>query len=319
MLPGMEILACPNLAVSAEVMQHIVQVESGGNPFAIGVVGGQLARQPRNMDEALATAKMLELKGYNFSLGIAQVNRSNLGRYGIDSYREAFDTCGNLAAGAKILAGCYGSAHGDWGKAFSCYYSGNFTTGFRDGYVQKVYASIHRDAETTTALSNPVDRAIPLAVSPTTNSKAPATALRPEVVYASDSGEYRKALRSVAIDTAAAAMMPLVVSAAGQLSHLETTVPADAMVERPSEVETGQMMSQSVPDPGVQPSSTTAGVQRSAKPGGAETMSNGVFEPQVRGPNDPKAQPAAVAQNATQPRTDSADLRMDKHDASFVF
>mgnify|MGYP001137641949 CR=1 FL=1 len=44
MLPGMEMLACPNLAVSPQVMQHIVQVESGANPYAIGVVGGKLAR-----------------------------------------------------------------------------------------------------------------------------------------------------------------------------------------------------------------------------------------------------------------------------------
>src|SRR3546814_3110567 len=29
-----------------------------------------------------------------------------------------------------------------WPKSFSCYYSGNFTTGFRHGYVQKIYASI---------------------------------------------------------------------------------------------------------------------------------------------------------------------------------
>ena len=72
--------------------------------FAIGVVGGRLARQPQNMEEALATARMLESKGYNFSVGIAQVNRANLGRYGLDSYRKAFDTCDNLAAGARILA-----------------------------------------------------------------------------------------------------------------------------------------------------------------------------------------------------------------------
>jgi type IV secretion system protein VirB1 len=26
----------------------------------------------------------------------------------------------------------------DWGKAFSCYYSGNFVTGYKHGYVQKV-------------------------------------------------------------------------------------------------------------------------------------------------------------------------------------
>lgn len=96
MLPGMEMLSCPNLAVSPEVMQHVVQVESGANPYAIGVVGGQLVRQPRTLGEALATAQMLETKGYNYSLGIAQVNRTNLRRYGLDSYQKAFTPCDNL-------------------------------------------------------------------------------------------------------------------------------------------------------------------------------------------------------------------------------
>jgi type IV secretion system protein VirB1 len=141
MLPGMEMMACTDLAVPREVMQHVVRIESSFNPYAIGVVGGRLARQPRNLSEAVSTARMLESKGYNFSLGIAQVNRYNLARYGLDSYERAFQVCPNLQAGSRILAECHGRAGGDWGKAFSCYYSGNFTTGFRHGYVQKVFAS----------------------------------------------------------------------------------------------------------------------------------------------------------------------------------
>jgi type IV secretion system protein VirB1 len=141
MLPGMEMMACTDLAVPSEVMQHVVRIESSFNPYAIGVVGGRLARQPRNLSEAVSTARMLESKGYNFSLGIAQVNRYNLARYGLDSYERAFQVCPNLQAGSRILAECHGRAGGDWGKAFSCYYSGNFTTGFRHGYVQKVFAS----------------------------------------------------------------------------------------------------------------------------------------------------------------------------------
>lgn len=140
----MEILACPNLAVPAQVMRHVVHVESSANPFAIGVVGAQLVRQPKTLEEAVATAKMLEAGGYNYSLGAAQVNRVNFRKYGLDSHAKAFDLCTNLAAGASILAHCYASAGGDWGKAFSCYYSGNFVTGFRHGYVQKVFDSINR-------------------------------------------------------------------------------------------------------------------------------------------------------------------------------
>lgn len=141
MLPGIELAACADLAVPVEVMRHVVRVESSFNPYAIGVVGGRLVRQPRNRAEAVATAKMLEERGFNFSLGIAQVNRHNLAPYGLDSYERAFDVCANLQAGSKILAECHDRAKGDWGKALSCYYSGDFRTGFQHGYVQKVLAT----------------------------------------------------------------------------------------------------------------------------------------------------------------------------------
>lgn len=172
MLPGMEMMACTNLAVPAEVMSHVARVESAMNPYAIGVVGGRLVRQPKSLDEALSTARMLEDKGYNFSLGIAQVNRYNLAKYGLDSYEKAFQVCPNVVAGSQILAECYGRASSDWGKAFSCYYSGNFVTGYRHGYVQKVYASIASAAQSATA-------AIPLAASMRANRRdvqAPAPA-----------------------------------------------------------------------------------------------------------------------------------------------
>ena len=90
----------------------------------------------------MATASRLERQGYNFSLGLAQVNRHNLAPQGLADYATAFATCPNLAAGARILADCHRRAGGDWGKAFSCYYSGNFTRGFRDGYVDKVRRSM---------------------------------------------------------------------------------------------------------------------------------------------------------------------------------
>jgi type IV secretion system protein VirB1 len=148
LLPGIELFMCPNLAVSEQVMQHVVRVESSYNPYAIGVVGGHLVRQPKNLPEALATVQMLESRGYNFSLGLAQVNRYNLKKYGLNSYENAFEICPNLQAGSKILAECYGR-HRDWGKSFSCYYSGNSVTGFRHGYVQKIYASMRQDVPGT--------------------------------------------------------------------------------------------------------------------------------------------------------------------------
>lgn len=164
MLPGMELMSCADLAVPPDVMHHVVRVESSHNPYAIGVVGGHLVRQPKNLPEALATVRMLESRGFNFSLGVAQVNRYNLSKYGLNSYEKAFEVCPNLQAGSRILAECYGRSGGDWGKSFSCYYSGNFVTGYRHGYVQKIYASMRQTAPGSA--SAPRGEAIPVVSRP---------------------------------------------------------------------------------------------------------------------------------------------------------
>lgn len=150
MLPGIELAACTDLAAPREIMEHVVSVESAFNPYAIGVVGGRLLRQPRSLGEALATVRMLEDKGLDFSVGLAQVNRRNLAAQGLSDYARAFQACPNLQAGARILADCHRRAGGDWPKAFSCYYSGNFVTGFRHGYVQKLMDAIAGAAPTST-------------------------------------------------------------------------------------------------------------------------------------------------------------------------
>lgn len=139
--------------VAPQTMAAVVNVESGYNPYAIGVVGGRLERQPGNSAEAVATARQLEADGWNFSLGIAQVNRHNLPKYQID-YAQAFDACTNVRIGSKILEECYvralkvtPEAQAALHAALSCYYSGNFTRGFKPdvagkpSYVQKVLAS----------------------------------------------------------------------------------------------------------------------------------------------------------------------------------
>ncbi|MBU9576284.1 lytic transglycosylase domain-containing protein [Burkholderia multivorans] len=139
-------------------MQAVVRTESGGNPYAIGVVGGHLVRQPRTLGEAVATADALARTGWNYSVGLAQVNRSHLGGYGLTG-AAAFDACRNLAAGADILARCYAAAvrrrpaaHAAHAgqvalrDALSCYASGNFRMGYRTGYVQHVVLSVAQDS-----------------------------------------------------------------------------------------------------------------------------------------------------------------------------
>lgn len=152
--------------IQPETMQAIVKVESRSNPYAIGVVHGRLERQPRNLAEAIATAQALERDGWNFSLGITQVNRHNLEKYKLD-YQAAFDPCSNIRAGADILKDCFDRARprattseSAWRMAYSCYYSGNFKTGFiRDfkgqpSYVNKVLASMGKRTSAIRVTSN---------------------------------------------------------------------------------------------------------------------------------------------------------------------
>jgi type IV secretion system protein VirB1 len=136
--------------VHPQTMTALVRTESGFNPFAIGVVGGRLVRQPRTLAEAVATARSLEQQGYNWSGGYGQVNRNNFRKYGV-TVETVFEPCRNLQVSGQILAECFVRARARFGGeqpalrgAFSCYYSGNFSTGFRPdfkgqpSYVNKV-------------------------------------------------------------------------------------------------------------------------------------------------------------------------------------
>ncbi|CAB3764368.1 lytic transglycosylase [Burkholderia puraquae] len=143
--------ACaPN--VDPDTLAALVRTESGFNPYAIGVVGGHLARQPASLDEARATARDLASRGFSYSVGLAQVNERNFAKYGLDE-ATMFEPCRNLRAGGAILTECFARSSGT-GRAtqaalraaLSCYYSGNFTTGFSSGYVSRVVASAQLNA-----------------------------------------------------------------------------------------------------------------------------------------------------------------------------
>lgn len=135
-------LSCAPL-VHPDTASALVSVESGFNPHAIGVVGGALQRQPRNNAEAKATARELQAAGWNFSVGLSQINYRNFDRLGL-TLDSAFDPCRNLQAMQAVLLECFGRARNGrpdqtaLRRALSCYYSGNFETGFQHGYVQRV-------------------------------------------------------------------------------------------------------------------------------------------------------------------------------------
>ena len=187
--------------VAPQTMAAIVKVESDYNPYAIGIVGGKLTRQPLNKAEAIQTAKELAKDGWNFSVGIAQINKKNLPKYKL-SYEEAFTPCKNLEVGSKILAECFTRAQSKTTdpqnalkKAISCYYSGNFTRGFipdkagQASYVQKVLAS------------NDISQPIPIVPAINSDDKAKPVVLRRTTPSVKHSIEYYINDSSVLIDS----------------------------------------------------------------------------------------------------------------------
>ena len=137
-------------SVAPATLRAIAYVESGFNPYAIGVVGNRLQRQPKNLPEAMSTANALKEAKVRFSAGMIQIYVGNWSAYNLNA-ETAFDPCANMRAAAGILGNCYARAKSKQSdsqvalkQALSCYYSNNFVTGFQHGYVQKVVAAAQR-------------------------------------------------------------------------------------------------------------------------------------------------------------------------------
>ncbi len=138
--------------VAESTMQALTRHESGWKQYAIAInrPKGRLEHQPRNKSEAIETAKDLLSRGYNFDMGFAQINSANLTnsiltKNGV-TIETIFDVCTNVRAGADILTDCFLRARKRVGNeqqalhaALSCYNTGNFSGGIRNGYVNKVY------------------------------------------------------------------------------------------------------------------------------------------------------------------------------------
>jgi len=144
-LLGLVALCAPLVAPSTAYA--LMRVESDFNPYAIGVVGTSLQRQPRSYAEALATARRLQALGYDYSVGLTQINQRNFARLGLTT-ETAFDPCDNLQAMQRVLGECLnrsrqsGAPQRALRDALSCYYSGDFHTGYRDGYVRRVAGAV---------------------------------------------------------------------------------------------------------------------------------------------------------------------------------
>ncbi|MDQ3186484.1 MAG: lytic transglycosylase domain-containing protein [Pseudomonadota bacterium] len=140
------ILACAP-TVSPHTIQEIIRVESSGNPIAVSVnIKNGVTfkhKKPKTKQDAIAVAKEAIAVGHTVDMGYMQVNSANLKKLGY-SIGDMFDPCKNITAGALILTTAYSDAlprHSDeqaaLRAALSRYNTGNFSSGFRNGYVAK--------------------------------------------------------------------------------------------------------------------------------------------------------------------------------------
>lgn len=146
MLPSPELMHHCAPTVAPETIAAIIRVESGGNPYALGV-NGPIAKRPRpqNAAEAARLAHYYISLGYSVDLGLMQINSQNLKGLGL-TVEQVLDPCHNLAAGSQILSRGYAGAVKRYGHgqealraALSAYNTGNYERGFRNGYVAKYY------------------------------------------------------------------------------------------------------------------------------------------------------------------------------------
>jgi type IV secretion system protein VirB1 len=93
-------------SVAPSTTRAIIQVESGGNPLAIGDNKLQKSFAPGTKGEAVSLATQLISQGHSVDLGLMQINSCHLASLHL-SLDELFDPCRNVRAGTAILADFY--------------------------------------------------------------------------------------------------------------------------------------------------------------------------------------------------------------------
>lgn len=126
-------------SVSPITLQTIVEVESGGNPYVIANVTDGTSHKFETKELAIKFADDLAAKNKMYSVGLMQIYSGNFKGYDLTN-KTAFNYCANISTGAKIIETCYERAKASnkfnseqdiLRGAASCYYSNNFTRGFK--------------------------------------------------------------------------------------------------------------------------------------------------------------------------------------------
>jgi type IV secretion system protein VirB1 len=131
--------------VAPSTMTAIIQVESGGNPLAIGDNTAGRSYYPHDRAAAETLARRLLDAGHLLDVGIAQIDSLNFAGFGL-SLHNIFDPCINVSVGARILSGDYAFAARRYGDgqvalrhAIGMYNTGRLNAGAR--YIARVVAA----------------------------------------------------------------------------------------------------------------------------------------------------------------------------------
>jgi type IV secretion system protein VirB1 len=143
--------------VAPSTMTAIVQVESGGDPLAIGDNTTRRSCYPHDRASAESLARRLLDAGHLLDVGIAQIDSMNFAGYGVTAH-TIFDPCTNLNVGARILSGDYAFAARRYGDgqvalrhAIGMYNTGRLNAGAR--YIARVVAAAEiRDNDAQSSL-----------------------------------------------------------------------------------------------------------------------------------------------------------------------
>ena len=134
--------------VAPITMVTLVKTESKGNPLAIGLNGAILKYQPKTESQAIAWVKYLDQHGYNFDVGLGQVNVANIRKYKLKP-EQLVNPCLNLRVSGDILTKNYIAAKKRTQdpqlalrQALSAYNTGNQYSGFNNGYLRKILVNI---------------------------------------------------------------------------------------------------------------------------------------------------------------------------------
>jgi type IV secretion system protein VirB1 len=128
-------------SVDPATTQAIIQVESGGDPFAIGDNTLKKSFSPRTKTEAIALASYLLANGHSIDMGLMQVNSCHIKTMRL-SLDELFDPCNNISIGTSILADFYKRYDNEADKnivlfkALSAYNTGSAWKG--PGYINRI-------------------------------------------------------------------------------------------------------------------------------------------------------------------------------------